>query len=101
VLLPSWGRRARVIAVLRDGTRVSVRARAVRLARVARFEVSSRSSGYVVTPRARPRGAVARVLIPSRQSSAPDPGPTLAIELARGATWRRATFAVRLVVTRR
>ena len=101
VLLPSWGRRSRVVAVLRDGSRVSPRARAVALARVARFEVLSRRSGYVVTPRRRPPGAVARVLIPSRQSSAPDPGPTLAVELARGGTWRRASFAVRLVVTRR
>ena len=102
VLMPSWGKGARVVAVLRDGSRVSVRARAVALARVARFEVLSRRSGYVVTPLTRPAGAVARVLIPSRQSSAPDPGPTLAVELARGASWRRASFAVRIVVgTRR
>jgi hypothetical protein len=101
VLLPSWGRRSRVVAVLRDGSRVSPRARTVALARVARFEVLSRRSGYVVTPLRRPAGAVARVLIPSRQSSAPDPGPTLAVELARGGSWRRASFAVRLVVTRR
>ncbi len=101
VLMPSWGKSARVVAVLRDGSRVSVRARAVALARVARFEVLSRRSGYVVTPLTRPAGAVARVLIPSRQSSAPDPGPTLAVELARGASWRRASLAVRIVVARR
>jgi hypothetical protein len=101
VLMPSWGgERARVVAVLKDGSRVSVRARAVALARVARFEVVSRRSGYVAMPLRRPAGAVARVLVPSRQSSAPDPGPTLAVELARGASWRRASFAVRIVVGR-
>ena len=31
------------------------------------------------------QGAIARVIQPARQSSQPDPGPTLAIELARGA----------------
>ena len=100
-LMPSWGGGARVVAVLRDGTRVSVRSRAVKLARVGHFEVISRHSGYTVLPLRRPPGAVARVMVPSRQSSAPDPGPTLAVELARGATWRRAAFAVRIVVARR
>ena len=101
VLLPSWGSGARVVAVLRDGSRVSVRSRAVKLASVEHFEVISRRSGYAVKPLRRPPGAVARVMVPSRQSSAPDPGPTLAIELARGASWRRASFAVRIVVARR
>ena len=102
MLLPSWGGdSARVVAVLRDGSRVSVRSRAVALARVGHFEVISRRSGYAVEPLRRPPGAVARVMVPSRQSSAPDPGPTLAVELARGASWRRASFAVRIVVTRR
>ena len=101
VLLPSWGSGARVVAVLRDGSRVSVRSRAVQLARVDHFEVISRRSGYTVKPLRRPPGAVARVMVPSRQSSAPDPGPTLAVELARGASWRHAAFAVRIVVTRR
>ena len=90
-----------MVAVLRDGSRVSVRSRAVALARVRHFEVISRRSGYTVEPLRRPPGAVARVMVPSRQSSAPDPGPTLAVELARGASWRRAAFAVRIVVTRR
>ena len=101
VLLPSWGRDARVVAVLRDGSRVTVRARPVALARVEHFEVISGRSGYAVEPLRRPPGAVARVMVPSRQSSAPDPGPTLAVELARGASWRRASFAVRIVVARR
>jgi hypothetical protein len=98
-LLPSWGAAvARVVAVLHDGTRVSLRTSAIRLARVERFEITSAHSGYVVVPLRRPAGAVARVLMPSRQSSDPDPGPTLAVELAHGSRWRRARFAVRIAV---
>jgi hypothetical protein len=100
-LLPSWGSGARVVAVLRDGSRLSVRAHSVALARVARFEIVSQRSGYTVLPLRRPAGAVARVLLPSRQSSDPDPGPTLAVELARGDGWRRARFSVRIVVAPR
>jgi hypothetical protein len=101
VLFPSWGRRARVVAVLRDGTRVSLRARAVALERVKRFEIESERSGYTLVPLSRPAGAVARLLSTARQSSAPDPGPTLAIEVARGAAWRRAAFGARLTVVSR
>jgi hypothetical protein len=102
VLLPSWGiATARVVAVLRAGSRLNLRAAgALRLSRVARFEIASAESGYTVVPLRRPPGAVARVLLPSRQSSDPDPGPTLAIEIAQGATWRRARFAARVVVAR-
>jgi hypothetical protein len=102
VLLPSWGAAsARVVAVLRDGARVSLRgAGAVRLARVVRFEIASTHSGYTVVPLRRPADAVARVLHPSRQSSNPDPGPTLAIQLAQGSAWRRARFAARIAVAR-
>ena len=100
--MPSWGAAsARVVAVLKDGTRLSLRAGgAVRLSRVTRFEIASRHSGYTVVPLRRPAGAVARVLDPSRQSSNPDPGPTLAIEIAQGSTWRRARFAARIAVAR-
>jgi hypothetical protein len=97
VLFPSWGSKsARVVAVLKDGTRVSVASRAVSLARVAYLQIVSEHSGYVIVPRSRPAGAVARVLHPSRQSSDPDPGPTLAVELARSSTFRSAGLAVRL-----
>jgi hypothetical protein len=68
---------------------------------VAHFEVISRRRGYSVEPLRRPPGAIARVMVPSRQSSDPDPGPTLAIELARGASWRRASLAVRIRVPSR
>jgi hypothetical protein len=97
-LLPTWGAGSRVVAVLHDGSRVSVRAGAVRLSRVARFEMVSADGGYDVVPLRRPAGAVARVLLPSRQSSNPDPGPTLAVEIAQGSAWRRARFAVRIAV---
>jgi hypothetical protein len=96
VLFPSWGRGARVVAVLRDGSRVSLRAHAVRLERIAWLHVVSERSGYVVVPLRRPGGAVARATQPARQSSAPDPGPTAVIEIARGVRWRRPGFAVRL-----
>ena len=100
--MPSWGAAsARIVAVLKEARRLSLRAGgAVRLARVARFEIASRHSGYTVVPLRRPAGAVARVLDPSRQSSNPDPGPTLAIEIAHGSTWRRARFAARIAVAR-
>jgi hypothetical protein len=35
-------------------------------------------------------------LHPARQSSAPDPGPTLAVELARGKPLHRVALTVRL-----
>ncbi len=89
------------MAVLHDGSRLSLRAGgALRLSRIARFEIESAQSGYTVVPLRRPAGAVARVLLPSRQSSNPDPGPTLAIEIAQGSTWRRARFAARIAVAR-
>jgi hypothetical protein len=102
VLLPSWGAAtARVVAVLHDGSRLNLRSGgALRLSRVARFEIASADSGYTAVPLRRPAGAVARVLVPSRQSSDPDPGPTLAIEVAKGSTWRRAGFAARIAVAR-
>jgi hypothetical protein len=97
VLFPSTGPGARVVAVLRDGRRLSVAgAGAVRLSRVAYFHVISRHSGYVVVPRGRPGAAVARIKRPARQSSAPNPGPTLAIEVARRARFGRAGLVVRL-----
>ena len=99
VTFPSWGRDARVTALLRDGTRVRIGiGRAVALDTIVRFEISSAGSGYAVAPLRRPRGATARVILQTRQPSQPDPGPTLAIEVARGAQWSRARFAARIRV---
>ncbi len=82
VLFPSTGKSAHVIAVLRDGTRA--RFTKVALDRVARFEIETRYSGYTITPLTRPKGATARLLHPAAQSSAPDAGPTLAVDLGSG-----------------
>jgi len=89
VLFPSWGRRARIVAVHEDGSRTSVRRRRVPLADVAYLHVRSARAGYVVVPLRR-AGVVARALRTRRQTSAPDPGPTLALRL------RRPRMAVRL-----
>lgn len=96
VLFPSWGRGARAYAVLRDGRRVAV-SRRIPLADVAYFHVASERSGYVVKPLSRPAGARAHALATHPQSSAPRPGPTLAIQLARASRFRSASLAVRLV----
>jgi hypothetical protein len=102
VTFPSWGRDAGVSALLRDGSRVRMSTnRAVALASIVRFEISSARSGYAVAPLRRPQGAIAHLILPTRQSSQPDPGPTLAIEIARGARWSRARFAARIRVHRR
>ncbi len=99
VTFPTWGRGAAVSALLRDGTRVRIGAgRAVALAAIVRFEIASARSGYTVTPLRRPQGAMAHVILPTPQSSQPDPGPTLAVEIARGARWSRARFAARIRV---
>jgi hypothetical protein len=99
VLFPSWGRDARVEAVLLDGTRKALIApglprRRVQLRNVRYFYLAGKESGYVVVPFGR-RGA-GRILKPKRQAGAPDPGPTLAIELAHRSKFKRLDFAVRI-----
>jgi hypothetical protein len=98
VLFPSTGPGAHVVAVLRDGGRRVVDGRLIPLALVDRFEIQSLWAAYTVTPLSRPAGATAHALRPAPQSSAPDPGPTLAIQLARGAVVRRTGFAARIRV---
>jgi hypothetical protein len=88
VLFPSWGRGARIVAVRRDGSRRTVR-RPMPLRRVAYLHVQSERSGYVAVPLRR-AGVVARALLTRPQSSAPRPGPTLALRV------RGSRFAVRL-----
>jgi hypothetical protein len=89
VLFPSWGRRARIAAVRRDGSSVTVGRRRVPLRDVVYLRVRSARSGYVVVPLRR-AGVTARTLPTRRQSSAPNSGPTLALRL------RRDRMAVRL-----
>jgi hypothetical protein len=96
VLFPSTGRSAaHVSAILRDGSRVEVGSR-IALSRVRRLEVVSRYSGYTVTPLSRPAGAAVHVMRPAPQASAPDPGPTLAVQLERNARFDRTAFTARL-----
>ena len=78
-LFPSWGANARVTAVNRRGERRGI-TRNMSLSDVAWFHVESERSGYVVVVDG---GKSATVPRPSRQSSAPKPGPTLTIR-ARG-----------------
>ncbi len=97
VLFPSWGRRsARIVAVLRDGSRVTVGDRRIPLAGIDRLEVNSQFSGYTVVPLSRPAGAAVHIMRPAAQSSAPDPGPTLAVQLERGARFTHTALSVRL-----
>jgi hypothetical protein len=96
VLFPSWGA-ASIVAVLRDGSRVTLDSRHVALSAVAYLWVRSERSGYVVLPMGRPRGATVHTLATSPQSSNPRPGPTAAIQLARHARFSRAALTVRLM----
>jgi hypothetical protein len=93
VTFPSWGRAAELVAELRDGRKVPVGSRPLALARVARLHIVSERSGYVVTPRTRPRGALVRRLRTARQDSAPNPGPTLEVSFDG-----RASLAVTIAV---
>jgi hypothetical protein len=89
-LFPSWGRRrTRIVAVREDGGRVVLGRRPY--ADIAYLHVMSARSGYVVVPS---RRVSARTLRTRRQSSAPLPGPTLALR----PTGRR--LAVRLAPAR-
>jgi hypothetical protein len=90
VTFPSWGRGARVEATLEDGRTVAVGR--VPLAGVRTLHIVSERSGYRVTPRG---AATVRLVAARRQSSDPDPGPTLEVLVGRG---RRLAFAARITV---
>ena len=98
MLFPSWGgRAARVVAVLRDGSSVTVGTRLVPLSSVHYLWVQSEHSGYVVVPAGtRPAGAGVHALRVSAQSSDPRPGPTAAIQIARAQRFSRAALTVRI-----
>jgi hypothetical protein len=88
------------VAVRRDGSRTEVGAQRSALADVAYLHVQSEHSGYVVVPREGPAGATAHALTTTSQSSAPNPGPTLALQLARDGLVRRTSMTVRLAPAR-
>jgi hypothetical protein len=100
VLFPTWGAGARVIAILRDGGRRTLGARRLPLASIAWLEMHSRHAAYVVRPLRHPAGATVHLLQTRPQSSAPLPGPSLGVQLVRGARSRRAAFAARVTVVR-
>ena len=100
VHFPTTGPNARVFAVFPDGAEVALTgtgaAKQIAVDRVDHFRLESAHAGYVVVPRYAPRRAVARIVKPKRQSSAPRPGPTLAIDIARSTTAVKLRLRVRL-----
>jgi hypothetical protein len=101
VLFPSWGRAAQVEAILAGGRRVTLakkglKRRQISLRNVAYFYIAGEETGYVVVPVGRRPRAVAHILRPKAQSSAPRPGPTLALQLARQRKFKRRELAVRI-----
>jgi hypothetical protein len=75
---------ATVVVVGHDGRRRRLVAGRVRLRDVAWFELLGPGGGYVVVPRGHVPAVRAHLLRPAPQSSAPHPGPTLAVELVDG-----------------
>jgi hypothetical protein len=101
VLFPSTGGdKAAIWALLRDDGAVKLTAdRPVQ--GVEAFWVQSEDSGYVVEPIDRVKGAVARLVQPAWQASAPDPGPTLDVLLTQRLRKKRTVrFSARLVIAR-
>jgi hypothetical protein len=71
-------------------------ARRVWMRDVAYFYLAGEDSGYVVVLPGAGRRGLAHVLHPKRQSSAPRPGPTLALQIARQARFKRTSLTVRI-----
>jgi hypothetical protein len=97
VLTPSWGATGAIAAQLRDGRLVAlVPGTRVALRDVARFRVLSDRGGYWLTPLGRIRRGVATAMAVAPQRSAPVPGPTLRITLARASGFRRVALRARI-----
>jgi hypothetical protein len=101
VTFPSWGRTARVEAVLHDGQRVVLAApleerRQVHMRNVKYFYIAGKESGYVVVPVLGQRRGRARIFRPKAQAATPEPGPTLAVTLLKASRFKRLDFAVRI-----
>ena len=96
VLFPSWGRGARVTAVMRDGSTPPGRRRADPARAVAHLLVERATARLRRAARGRARaGATVHLLHPRPQSSAPLAGPTLAVQLVRKRRVRTARFSAR------
>ena len=100
VLFPSWGSAATVTVVGHDGSRRRLRQGRIELKRVAWFELMGPDGGYVVVPRGDTPRAHVHLLHPAPQSTAPDPGPTLAVELLEGERLRRLDLTMRYAPAR-
>ncbi len=99
-LFPSTGgEHAAVWALLRDGQALPLTERRP-VQGVAAFWIQSERSGYVVEPRDRVKGATASTVLPQRQPSAPNPGPTLSIRLTGRLRERPVRFSARIVPAR-
>ncbi|MDA0137727.1 hypothetical protein OJ962_09475 [Solirubrobacter sp. CPCC 204708] len=78
VVFPSWGSKATVSAVDRSGARRAVTG-TLSLDDIEWFHIESEHSGYVVVIRSGATKATASTRAVAAQSSAPNPGPTLAV----------------------
>jgi hypothetical protein len=95
-LFPSTGgSQAAVWAILPGGQAVRLDHQ-IMVRGVAAFWVQSQHAGYVVVPRDRVKGAVATIIQPKPQPSAPDPGPTLSIRLTSRLRKRTVHFSARI-----
>ena len=95
VTFPSWGKNARITAVLHDGTRLEVGKQRIATRHVAWFHVDGADGGYVIVPMSPSLPGLVRVLRPKPQRSAPHPGPTLVLELLAHRRLRRLTATFR------
>jgi hypothetical protein len=100
VLFPSWGPSATVTMVSADGRRTALDRHRRVLSAGASLEIHSERSGYVVVPSGTTGDLTVRLLRPKPQTSAPRPGPTLAIGLVRDRSVRHVALHVRLQVRR-
>jgi hypothetical protein len=97
-LFPSTGGQdAAVWALPQGGAPMQVTA-SLPVRGIAAFWVQSERSGYLVQPLDRVKGAVAEIVQPHRQPSAPHPGPTLTIRLTEHLRKKRpVVFSARIV----
>jgi hypothetical protein len=91
---------ATVTVVGHDGRRRTLARGRVPLRDVAWFELIGPDGGYVVVPEGSVPAVRVHLLRPAPQSSAPHPGPTLAIEMADRARLRRVELTMRYAPAR-
>jgi hypothetical protein len=99
VLFPSWAD-ATVTVVDRDGRRHRLGEGHIDLRSVAWLELVGSDGGYVVVPSNDRPPARLHLLHPEPQPSAPQPGPTVAVELLDDEPLRRVRITVRYAPAR-